>query len=345
MKIEIRPADLEKDRSLIIETLLQYLTPLSDTRRFHWLYIQNPCGKARAWIATEKGGTTVVGVAGAFPRQLIVDGYEQLGWILGDFCIAETHRSLGPALQLQRVCLDELQKEGAAFWYDFPSVEMMAVYRRLQLAPFDHLLRWAKPLRVDRKVKEKIISPPLVRGVSAVGNLLLGFGEGEPRLRHGLAIHLHEGKCGEEFSLLAEECQTLRWTCLWRSAAYLNWRYVSNPLNHYEILTARQDGVLRGYTILTYTSEDALLVDLFGVDDMEVLAALVQTAVMRVREKGAFTVSAPLLESHAWSSLFSRLGFRPREKVPVVIGAQSGTIPGGQTGPGSWLLMYGDRDS
>src|SRR5262245_23826954 len=146
MKIEIRPAELDKDQSLIIEMLLLHLTPFSDVRRFHWLYMQNPFGKGRAWIATDKERATVVGVAGAFPRRIIAGGRDHESWVLGDFCIVENYRSLGPALQLQRACLNELQKEGAAFCYDFPSVEMMAVYQRLHLAPFDYMVRWAKPL-------------------------------------------------------------------------------------------------------------------------------------------------------------------------------------------------------
>ena len=44
MKITIQPADLERDRDVLISTLRDYLTPTSNERRFEWLYRQNPHG-------------------------------------------------------------------------------------------------------------------------------------------------------------------------------------------------------------------------------------------------------------------------------------------------------------
>ena len=176
MDLFIRPADLETDRSLIIEMLRRWLTPLSDGRRYDWLYRQVPFGPPRVWIALDQRNDKVIGMASAFPRHAYVDGHDQTVWVLGDFCIDEGYRSLGPALQLMRVFV----KEGGwnlGTWYDFPSEAMMAVYKRLRLKASASMVRMAKPLRVDRRVKTLAKNPHLASGLIAAGNLALGLGQ------------------------------------------------------------------------------------------------------------------------------------------------------------------------
>ena len=69
-----------------------------------WLYVHNPDGPARAWLAEDDGGEAV-GVAAAFPRRVWIEGREHTCWNLGDFAIRPDHRSLGPAVRLQRAAV------------------------------------------------------------------------------------------------------------------------------------------------------------------------------------------------------------------------------------------------
>ena len=133
--------------------------------------------------------------------------------------------------------------------------------------------------------------------------------------------------------------------CLQRSAEYLNWRYVNNPLTSYEIITARLHGKLKGYTVWTQAGEDATVVDLFGENNPAIVKALLAEIVARLRNSGVMTFSLWLNESHPWLSLFSEMGFRLRDSVPLMI-IPSKTfarkIDPQLTG---WYLMQGDRDS
>jgi hypothetical protein len=205
MTIFLRPADLESDRDLIVQHLARNLNPLSDGRRFDWLYRNNPHGKARVWMAFDTASQAVVGTAAAFPRRLYVGDRQAVGWVLGDFCIDEPYRTLGPALQLQRACLAAVDSEAVSFCYDFPSTGMMAIYKRLGISPCQHLLRLARPLRVDRKVREHIKPSVAAHGLTAAGNLMLRFFHHRPRAHRTSAIALHTGACGEEFSVIARE--------------------------------------------------------------------------------------------------------------------------------------------
>jgi len=346
MSLIIRPAHLESDQELLVDTLIRHLNPLYDNVRFNWLYKNNPHGPARAWIMSNTTNGTVVGMASAFPRRMYVGMREAMCWVLGDFCIHEHYRILGPALQLQRACLADIHPATIAFSYDFPSASMLAVYKRLRIEPLGNICRFAKPLRIDRKIEELVRSTSLVSLMKWVGNLALAIQDCRQRDTHELTIVLHEGRCGEEFSVLARDVGWQYGVCVQRTAEYLNWRYVANPLVCCEILTARRHGVLVAYAVFTQSGEDAILMDLFGVQDLLVISTLTASLINLLRKRCVITLSAPLLESHPWIALFKQLGFRARDKSPVVVYTPPGaSLEDSSLQSMDWFFMYGDRDS
>jgi hypothetical protein len=346
MTVAIRPADLESDRELLIRTISRYLTSLSDDVRFDWLYKDNPHGQARVWVAVDTGSDEIIGMAAAFPRSVCIGQLKERAWVLGDFCIDRQHRSLGLALQLQRLCLETVDLEEVAFCYDFPSVSMMAVYQRLHVRPFRQMLRLAKPLRVDRKIAQMIKPHLVARGLSAMGNLLLTVSDSRPCNSANLTLSLNDGECGEEFSELARQISGRYGLCVQRSAEYLRWRFSSNPLCRYELVTARRNGSLIGYAFFSQAGESATLAEIFGIDDPEVIRCLIDRVVVLLRQRGVSTVDAPMLESHPWLPIFQSMGFRIREAKPMVV-YTARQSPSKQSVLGSmdWFLMHGDRDS
>ena len=345
MTIKIADADLAAHRELLIKTFYRLLTGQSDGRRFDWLYRNGPHGEARAWLAIDGNQETVIGAAAAFPRRFYVGDREISGWVLGDFCLDAGYRSLGPALQLQRACLGVTESNGGMFCYDFPSASMVAVYKRLGIEPTGKMLRLAKPLRVDRKVKEMIKNAAVERMVTSVGNALLKRASARADTDESLEVAVHAQLCGEEFTVLAQEQRGKFGLCLDRSAEYLNWRYISNPLARHEIVTARRNGRLVGYVVWTRVGEDASIVDFFGEEDSGMARRLVAEIATLAQECGVMTLSVSLNESHPLLSLFCEMGFRLRDSVPVVI-IPSKTFPH-KIDPQltGWYLMQGDRDS
>lgn len=339
MAITVRPADLKADREMIISFVASYLNPVSNAARFDWLYLKNPHGEARAWIATEAESGLVVGMAAAFPRRVHVGGAEKVVWILGDFCIHDQHRSLGPALLLQRACLAGVDAGGADFCYDLPSASMMAVYRRLHISPVAQMLRLARPLRIDRKVRDVIKVPSLACGLTVVGNFVIGLRCRNFKSDQDTAFSLHTGRCGEEFSALAQKVRGQNGMRIDRSAEYLNWRYLDNPVNRYELLTARLGESLLGYAVFRCEGEDATLVDFLGVED-GIVRSLVRATVSLLWARGVLTVSAPMGEWHPSLSVMRGLGFRIRDESPIVVYSCSETVV-----ERPWFLMDGDRDS
>src|SRR5712692_2855634 len=278
MTISIRRADLERDQPCLIRLFREFLTPHSDARRFDWLYRQNPSGTARAWLASSSEDGAVVGAAAAFPRRIYVRGDEFSGYVLGDFCIHPQFRSLGPALQLQRACLQEIVPGSPSLGYDFPSASMLAIYRRLGVASQDRMVRLAKLLRADKKIMENIKVRRAARRLSAVGNRLLEWRDRRRSSGRREEIAQHEGACGEEFSRLASQVQRENEIGVARTADYLNWRFLAHPTQRFEFLTARRNAKLVGYLIFTQAADDARIVDLTAIADTELLSALILEA-------------------------------------------------------------------
>lgn len=344
MKTVIEKGNLVRDRALIIETVRRYLTPLSNDRRFDWLYRENPAGEAQTWIARDEEMGALQGVASAFPRRLYRNGEEALGWVLGDFCISDQYRSLGPAVQLQREILKGTGNGRDPLWYDFPSSGMMAVYRRLGVTSTVQLVRFAKVLSAERVVRRLVSYSLLAKGITVMADPVLGYWLRRRRGDAAVTVNRSRGICGEEFTQLAALVSSRYGTCLIRSADYLNWRYVNCPISPYTAFVARKNGELIAYAWVTWDAENAILVDLFGLDDTPVIERLLSEVVGAMLDERVACLHVPLVVNNHWAPVLRRFGFAARESSAFVSSVGRGT---GQEAAdtSTWFLMHGDRDS
>jgi GNAT superfamily N-acetyltransferase len=345
MPVNIRLADLEVDRPLFTVLLSRNLSPSAGGARFDWLYLQNPHGLARAWVAIEENTGKGIGAAAAFPRKLCIEGSICLGYVLGDFCIDPQYRSLGLALQLQRACLEHVGSTSSTLGYDFPSNQMMAIYRRMQIVPTGQMARWSKPLRAERKIGKLVKSVRLARTLAVPINKFLEWKDITSVSNRGWSIAEHQGDCTEEFTRLTRAVGSHYGIFVERSAQYLNWRYLRHPLVHYEILTARRGEALMGYVIFSRTNEDANIVDLFGFGNAEMWAALVGHVVAHLHAHGIITVSLPALATNPWTGLLKKWGFHQREGSPLVVHASQKMKASSENPKFPWFLTDGDRES
>jgi hypothetical protein len=343
MTIPVRPVRYESDSQELIDTLQANLPQLPHARLFPWLYLSNPEGRARVWVATDSSTGRMIGVAAAFPRRVYCRGKEVRGYVLGDFCIDARHRSLGLALSLQRACLEGLSDADGGFAFDFPSNTMLAIYRRLRVEVNGAMIRYAKPLRVDRKVAEHIPVGAIARGLSAVANASLRLREDSSRLGRDWAIAAEPGPWNAEFTKAAAEWGPRAGICVVRDAAYLNWRYREHPEQRYEMLTARQGSRLGGYLIQNTNGENATIHDLFAEDDT-VCSALLAEATGAARKRGIHTLSVPWFAAHPRTQLLEASGFSARESSPVIVMALSPANDTGRAGE-TWYLTSGDWES
>jgi GNAT superfamily N-acetyltransferase len=340
MKIPVRRACYEADTAELIEVLQVHLPYLPHDRIFEWLYRKNPFGEALVWVAVEPAGKRMIGVAAAFPRLMYNHGVEMPGYVLGDFCIDPAHRSLGLAVSLQRACLDEIAARDA-FGFDFPSRSMLSVYQRLRIEANASMVRYAKPLRADRKVAQRVTVPFVAAGITTVANAALRLRERNVKRNAGLKIATEPGPWGEEFSRVAREWSPRMGVCVARTQEYLNWRYREHPLREYRMIVARREDLLRGYLVYHVHGEDCTIDDLLSVDN-EISSALLGEAAAVARECRAQTLNSPWVTTHPGKDLLESCGFRRRESTPLVLMEFQ---QGAARVESDWFLTDGDRES
>jgi hypothetical protein len=345
MMISEHPVRSESESREFIDTLQTNLPFLQHARLFQWLYLRNPEGRALVWVATDSETHRIIGIAAAFPRRTYYCGAEVRSYVLGDFCIDAGHRSLGLAVSLQRACLEGLSGGAGIFAFDFPSRNMLAVYKRMQIDANATMIRHAKPLRADRKIAERVPVGAVARGLSVVVNAGLRLRDNGLKRTGDWMVAADSGPWGEEFTQAAREWSPGTGVCVLRTADYLNWRYREHPTQSYEMLAARQGGKLRGYLILHMSGEDCVIDDLMADDD-EVRGILLAEATALGRKRHVHTLNLPWLSTHPGSQLLEKCGFRPRESSPVVIMAlPQATQYQIRPAEDQWYLTNGDWES
>jgi hypothetical protein len=242
---------------------------------------------------------------------------------------------------LQRACLEGLATANAGVAFDLPSQAMLAVYKRLRIAPEAVMVRHAKPIRVDRQITGRVPVQAVAQGLSSLANLGLKWRDRLSK-QSGCDIAIETGPWGEEFTVIGKNGTRRIGVCVARTAAYLNWRYRTHPQTQYEMLTARQDGELRGYLIQHRDSENCTIDDLLAPDDSTGRDLLAHTTSL-AHERIVHTISAPWLSTHPGRQLLEKCGFRARESQQVVLlkfplSSSAGT-------GGAWHLSNGDWDN
>ncbi|HWR17296.1 MAG TPA: hypothetical protein VN577_20875 [Terriglobales bacterium] len=293
-------------------------------------------GEAKVWKYVSSEGQ-LIGVAAAFPRYIQGPAGVSTGYVLGDFCISSKHRALGPALKLQKACMQGIAETGAVA-YDLPSHVMQAVYTRIGVKTAMQVARYARPLRTGKIVRERLGNSVLSGLVAAV--LDFGIGLTLPRQQcPALSIEKHPGPFGNEFTELASRTGARWGTCVRRSGEYLSWRYLQHPYAEFVTWTARHNGKLLAYVVTAQEQSVTRIVDLFGGEALEPLQALVTKVIRTAHHAGQSTVSFCIPAAHPWCNWLSKLGFRPREASAAVV------LDPGSQGSGDWLILDADRES
>jgi hypothetical protein len=326
----VRQVKLPSERKDLIEVLSRNLDDWGEgsEAKFDWLYCRNPFGAARAWFLESASGA-IVGASAAFPRRLRLGSKTVEAWVLGDFCVDREHRSLGPALRLQRIALAGVDNGEVDAWYDFPSRSMSAIYGRMGLPIVGDMLRLVYPLRVGRT------------GASSAAASVADFA-----LRVRDALRTRDSSI--EIRPVADWPQvrlepgsdTDGGIHLERTEEYLDWRYRQDPRGGYTVLSAWRSSACGGCIVFRERRDAFAIVDAFGVQEPEFLRALVLEVVGRARTANVERIVAGFSENHPWVKTFRMIGFRRRESSPYVAYARAGSLPRGAP----WLLMNGDRD-
>ncbi len=260
------------------------------------------------------------------------------------------HRSLGPALALQRAVTGSCAELGLEAVYAFPNARADALLLRSGYAILGPLDRWTKPLRSAYKIDKIIRVPFVAQAASAVVDAALRL------LPANWAHRTARGLVGEEVSGFDASFEEL-WTNSRfagdsirgdRSAAYLEWRFTTCPQRDYRIFRVRDArGSLAGYAVWYVSSDMAIVADLFARDEGS-LDAVLGLFTGHARRTGVAAISFVYLGPESIGRHLAAFGFFHRPEDAKVTVFRPEAARSGADDPylrrDAWYITEVDRD-
>ncbi|MCU7904536.1 MAG: hypothetical protein KZQ76_01555 [Candidatus Thiodiazotropha sp. (ex Epidulcina cf. delphinae)] len=236
MAYSITKADSEYNKDDVIALCSRNLSPLSGDR-YNWKYIVNPDGKADVWLTHVDSEEVPVGALSVFPRKISVLGQDLLGGILGDYSLSEEHRTLGPALSLQKNIIESFSGLKYNFLYTIPNDKSRLVMKRAGYALIGHNLWLTKPVKTISFVQQRVSNGVLAKIISYPLDILL-------KIKSKQLIRYTPKGCEFEkltffdkrFDFFWEKTKSQFPVIENRESEYMNWRFINNPSRQYNIL-------------------------------------------------------------------------------------------------------------
>lgn len=324
MSLEVRLANNTRDRSAIIDGLKQHLNPLTDARRFDWLYLDNPDGQAHIWVLEDVSTRTIIGSTALLPRQLYIDGHKRLGCVVADTWVHPDHRVLGPALKLQRACLDYVQQSDFALAYDFPRQAMPAIYARLGYKSTNNLLDFVRLLRFESFLANRIGPGAITRFACQPLNWI-AINSLRRNRETDISVGIETNRCSVEFDDFdkSNARNSLR---VARSSAYLNWRYHDHFNHRHEFLVARRKNTIVGYLIYISDQHRSVIVDLASVNKT-ISRTLIVNLAHTLATNGVQSLQVSTVAGVELEPVLRELRFQPQSAIPLILIGNNSIVP------------------
>lgn len=336
MGIVIREADLSSELDVMRATYEANRESPGAPARFPWLYLQNPDGRATAWLAVDDRSGAVAGFTAVFPRRIRVAGRKDpvVAWCCGDFSIHKRYRTMGVAVKLRRAAKDAVDAGLVPFLYAHPNDRMLAVHIQAGHRQMGRMRRFVKPLSVGSgatAVLTRAALRPLGRNA-----FVWPRSDAEWITRAPLPADVSE---------IDDRVARTSGTALVRDTTYLDWRFAGFPLDPIEVLVARRRGRPVAYVAVALRDGTAFVKDWLAVDATAFADAWTMV-IDAARRRGAARISVTALETHPDLPRLRWFGFFEREEraSAVVTYAAPGGDFEGVLDPRSWTMTVGDRD-
>jgi hypothetical protein len=347
MAIVIREADLIKDQTLLVSTLNQNRARIIDERRYQWLYLDNPFGKAKAWIAMDDRSDAIAGFTAVFPRLIYVDSKKLLCWNCGDFSINQSYRTLGVAVQLRLAATKVVNEGQVPFLYAHPNDRMKLVHLRAGHKVIGQMVRFAMPLRIDRCLPLFPGRSWLCSGLACIAQGLRSTRKQSRRWKQAFQAEICDRfPQNAPFDALLEDARGSFPIFGLRNYEYLKWRFGMNPMIRLHTLLLYRTKQLVGYAFYSFKDEAMHINDMFTLPERDISDALINHLTDIGWDHRARAVSVTLLESNPLIQSLMTSGYLRRPETSSVIVHAAPGLPWGSMlqDKTNWFMTVGDRD-
>lgn len=307
--------DIERDREAVLALWRGNIGKEARlAAKYDWFYRRSPEGPPLFVLLHDARAGEVVGVATLGPRRLILDEREIFAGLLADFVVAPHHRSLGPALMLQK----ELVGLGAArfdFIYGFPNPKALPVFRRAGFELMGQLERYARVLRHSEYLSRRLpraLSIPLGKGLDLPLRSKLALDGARRRLRSSF-----QNRADPRMSELWASSKRAHALTKIRDIKYLQWRFDEmppSPIRHV-LVEDTESGALEGSFACMAQGGRLHVLDFIAKSGLS--SAHVRALLRAASKEGFASVSVEFVDAKEASG-FRESGFVLREPRPIV---------------------------
>jgi hypothetical protein len=308
MSYTVCHSDPQDDRECILGLWRQNL-PDASADRYDWLY---EAGPATSWLVRSAAGEAV-GATGLMGRNMkVFDRMVRAGQAI-DLNVDKEHRTIGPALGLQRALTDAVRRRQLDLVYSFPNAQSELVQRRAGFQELGRLGRWAKPLRIGEGLRARLRRKPGGKLAAALARPLLWLRSPELFYRRPAKLQAWvTDRFDARFDRLWETASRRFAIVGERTSEYLSWRFCQCPDACYRVLClADTDQRLLAYLVYHCRNGMAHVGDFFFADTCY-LEPLLAEFLRMIRPEQAEAVIVVYLGSSEVCARLKRFGFWPR---------------------------------
>lgn len=230
----IRELDLATEQPTAIMLWRTHMR-LPPEAKLDWFYLQHPCGTPKLLLLTHGAQATPVGIGSLGQRRVSIQGQPASAGILADMVVLPEHRTLFPALLLQKQMLHAAVAAYSVV-YGIPNKHSTPIVRRLGYTRVGELIRYARVLRLSDYI-ERRLPRFLSRPIGALVDRLM------PLYYRPYELLMKEWRSGwtedidERFDRLWSRARAFDGIIGERGAAFIRWRFLSQPEHRHRVFT------------------------------------------------------------------------------------------------------------
>ena len=342
MAYQTRAADPERDRPAILELwegALQGRVSREDKLRVH--YLECPWGHPMVELLEHDGSP--VGIVAVQPRDMEREGCRISAALLMDFAVAPSHRSVGPALKLQRAALSRGADQFDLI-YGLPNQSARSLSERAGMQAIGTMTRFVRVVRYGHYLEHH-----MPRGLAIVlGSLVDGAMGTARRLRSAFGaskVTTWTDEPTREFDDLWRASRTGPCLLAARDSRRLRWRFPAGLARRvrYLLVRDRKRGNLEGWFACERAEDSLRVVDYWTLDAARGTGRrLIEALAAAAAGLGCVSISIELLAPEVIVQSWLIAGFVARDSRRVLGRWRDGLLPG--TAGGILLLTSADED-
>ena len=279
-----------------------------DLEYWQWRYLSSPAGKSNLIVAVR--GTRVVGKYGLLYIPLIIRGQSVVAGLMSGLSIQSEERSWQCYRGLIMKSIDESKEDNLVFRLGLVYRRLIKLAQRMGIASLGSLPVYFGFLDIARILEERSV-PRLFSRLGCLADPILGLKKKGKKMS-GLSIKAIDS-FGSDFDDLWDSITKDYRVAVLKNAAYLNWRYIKNPLRKYGCLGAYRNNRLEGIVVfcaIELRHSGCVLELLVRNNNPEVMRELLFQTFRQLRKQDVGCITASFPKDSITVAVLQNLGFR-----------------------------------